>query len=1106
VQAWPGLVALLVTIIGIITTHPGLESQRPAPETPEGSPSAPHTARARLWQDPLAAVWGTGFANRSPKPKENDAAPPVGSGADGLQPPHGETKVLFLLDCLYPEIGDELAEDRRRERYATLSALSTAGYVPEDSEHIQYATLAELRAGAAAPAPHPHAPLIETLARPAGLKPAAAAPAPQPPASDRQYWAIPYEWMVWSPEKPRDRNCYEAVCVLWVPQTDDLGFLCSLKSALARTLRRDSPKFAVKGMIDSTELTTLKAGDNDCGSGNMPLYARSTHLITQALGAQAFAPAGAPLGSIAQVIVASKVSALDAFLPLYVTYATAQLTRAPAKNKTLQIEYLIETDDHLIDCMVDELNRRGITPGRDQTAIVAEWDTPYGREMVKYYRDAAKKRVDPDHQPHASSDWQDKHQIHHYSYMRGLDGKALRKVGDEPKGASQEPAAGNEESGGARARPAKPAAKEGQGEQQFDYLRRLAERMKADHPDLKAIGILGNDVYDKLLLLRALRPYFPATTFFTTDLDVRLLQPASYAETRNLLIAAPYGLSLHPHLQGGVPPFRSSYDTASYLATLRAVHYQPSDDGGGFLMRRRVSDDITDDSKRIALDQKIALDQDARLPVQIFEVSRSGAYPLTLNDPLGLPGPRRVFWLRPLNVLWLLVGAFAAALLFYPLSAWWQRLAYPALEPVFRLARSPVKRWLSAEQRERGSGESGWRRILLGIACVVFLGLFVLMCYAHAMEDQEPVVLFEGISSWPTIVLWAVAIVLSVVEVVLAWDRLSDSAKHIRQEIFRDPLPEGETPVPGAPGKSQADDPTPQASTDGWGSTQKEKTVRDLYDGLERDGEGRRRLVRCIGYLLIIAFAFISIWGLTGSKSFVLDSGARGWLARWTAWALRFVVFVTLIALIVFVLDWTLISLRFVRKLYRQESPVWPWLALKNAAEARKLPVPPAAGLPDSGDGVVIRTGLDYWLQLQLIDRVTGVVAGLIFSPFIVLLVLIVAQNRIFDDWHPDVVSVLVALFCVATTVGCAVLLQRAAKEAKRKALTKLDESLLPRVADRDDQLADKLRRIRDDIAGLNTGAFASWWSSPVVQAICLAAGGGGALAALDAVLPYFSR
>ena len=40
-----------------------------------------------------------------------------------------------------------------------------------------------------------------------------------------------------------------------------------------------------------------------------------------------------------------------------------------------------------------------------------------------------------------------------------------------------------------------------------------------------AIGLLGADVYDKMMILRALRPEFPAAVFFTNNYDAHFERP-----------------------------------------------------------------------------------------------------------------------------------------------------------------------------------------------------------------------------------------------------------------------------------------------------------------------------------------------------------------------------------------------------------------------------------------------------------------------------------------------------------------------------------------------------------------------------------------------------
>jgi hypothetical protein len=131
------------------------------------------------------------------------------------------------------------------------------------------------------------------------------------------------------------------------------------------------------------------------------------------------------------------------------------------------------------------------------------------------------------------------------------------------------------------------------------------------------------------------------------------------------------------------------------------------------------------------------------------------------------------------------------------------------------------------------------------------------------------------------------------------------------------------------------------------------------------------------------------------------------------------------------------------------------------------------------------------------------IAARLIYYPFVVLLVLVVAQNPLFDNWHWNTPLALMALFSAGVAVVCAVLLQGAAKHARSRALTTLDE-LLHAPADRVDKATrEQFTRIRAEIEGTNTGAFAGFSQNPVVGAVLLPLMGGGGLAALEALLRY---
>ncbi len=117
------------------------------------------------------------------------------------------------------------------------------------------------------------------------------------------------------------------------------------------------------------------------------------------------------------------------------------------------------------------------------------------------------------------------------------------------------------------------------GHDQTDYLLRIAEVIQAEDQErrdkgkrgFRAIGVLGSDVYDKLLILRALRPKFPGVLFFTNNMDAQLAQPEEWKAAHNLVVVSAFGLQLGPRWQRHIPPFRDGYQTAFYLGTLIAL-------------------------------------------------------------------------------------------------------------------------------------------------------------------------------------------------------------------------------------------------------------------------------------------------------------------------------------------------------------------------------------------------------------------------------------------------------------------------------------------------------------------------------------------------------
>ena len=138
------------------------------------------------------------------------------------------------------------------------------------------------------------------------------------------------------------------------------------------------------------------------------------------------------------------------------------------------------------------------------------------------------------------------------------------------------------------------------GGHELDYVRRLAKTIALGKGGISAIGIIGSDVYDKQLIIEALRTYLPGTLIFTTDADA-LYEHGSYSEAnQNLLVASAYGLTLSDDFDITTDiEFRDNYQASFYLAVRAILAVKP------FIPLR------------------------ADLPVKLFEVGRSGLIDIT---------------------------------------------------------------------------------------------------------------------------------------------------------------------------------------------------------------------------------------------------------------------------------------------------------------------------------------------------------------------------------------------------------------------------------------------------------------------------------------------
>jgi hypothetical protein len=114
---------------------------------------------------------------------------------------------------------------------------------------------------------------------------------------------------------------------------------------------------------------------------------------------------------------------------------------------------------------------------------------------------------------------------------------------------------------------------------------------------VRAIGLIGVDVHDKLVLAQALRTAFPDRLLFTTDLDARLMHPEVLQHTRNLVVASTLPL-VPPFLERPygeaaieIAPFRDVYQTATFFG----ARYASALASAASEHRRKIAEELRQD-------------------------------------------------------------------------------------------------------------------------------------------------------------------------------------------------------------------------------------------------------------------------------------------------------------------------------------------------------------------------------------------------------------------------------------------------------------------------------------------------------------------------------
>ena len=727
-----GLIAVLLLVAGAVWINLPLDGQRP-PQAPAGFRlSGVQDVDARLWQDPLAAV---------ARARERERASQAGSGTANVGKPAAkdlhhvhmlarqvlanaqqsvDKRVAVLGVMVFGEQFVGAEEYRRRTRYAVLSGLMSLDYSPFDPEHVGY---------------------VDT-----GL--------------GRGYpQSVPYEWFFKSGEKP--------LLLLWLDESSLLQespgadggnprprSLRRLAEVLKRTLgkgERVTEYVDIIGPAGSEMLTRMASelgayddpADNGVRLDKIGFYSPFATMSDHRLARSFLSRHESVAGDRAECLYGAEACSMEGLVG-----GLRAFVRMNAPDAALAV------------AVIDELRRRRIS-GHHHIAIVSERDTAYARELAAEIELAHKKNAPLSASALGHSDAVSPHTVHRFTYLRGIDGRvpdASAANGEGKKSSEKQRESSQVE------RP--------DGDAQIDYLRRLAATMKQHETRLteearahrpwyertrtpfRAIGIVGNDYYDKLLVMQALRPVFPDAVFFTTDLYAAMLHPVDNRAMRNVIVGSGFGLAIHPQLQRETPPFRDSYQAAAYLATLVALQ------AGG---------------KPDALTPEV---WGKWLHPRLWEVGRTRFFELQRPPPDRSCSPNPLHCENPYGDRNEEGGL-----------PWWALAIIGAFAAAFALVISANLRVFTAKMLR-----SWWFYALVIPVAVVSVHWLLL----PAVEDSsawsgEPFAWFEGVSVWPSSIVRFAALVIAVLALVCTLSAVHARVRETDAKFF-DVLPDQPPP------------------------------------------------------------------------------------------------------------------------------------------------------------------------------------------------------------------------------------------------------------------------------------------------------------------------
>ena len=1029
-----GIFALLAMVSGaLIYEGTSLKTARPVDkEATNNVFLGKGLVQARLWQDPFEAVetYRLQEEKAQKEPESKDAAGTLATLVNVIGQLDATSGLRILPVFVDGSPYANGVEFRLKDRYAVVSALGAAGYVPESGETIR----------------------VFKWYQEKGLE------------TDASSLLIPVELFI-PREKFRDKKYGKPVLVVWLKDQDFSlldKLLAHLDETFSKSLSPIEPVYSVLGPRSSASLSAM---------------------LKELQNIQSRPLANPPFSTLKQIkFYSPSATAEDTFL---LDYSPDLPGGSQEDKKTVEelfkyprIDFIrtIKTDAQLAEQLIQELKRRRVDlkscPEKDcnpKVALISEWDTLYGRALPRTFAAVAMNNGSGKTGPTLESRINELRRdewpgwITRHSYLAGLDGELPAKESDQKKdGASASPAKGTAWFGGqqdvdqyAGPRP--------EGRSQLDYVLRLATALKQEEnrsgEKFKAIGVLGSDVYDKLLLLQALRQTFPSAIFFTTDLNARLAYPGQWQFTRNLIVASHFGLELQEALQTPIPPFRDSYQTSLFYSALWALDHFQSSPGADYFQLSMGKDSSQKFSRNAA--------------PRLYEIGRYGAFDISTNgdspqfaDYASIHAPRpdlEAYSDKWRNLKW--AGGAALSAIVLLLIA--MLISGTVADASLRLA-SNKRFWLG-----------------LAIAGAAGYGLTALMMWMMPnVAENEPFTLTEGISAWPAEAIRLLALVMSSLFLWYSWRKLKDNAGILAHDFNLED--KDNTPA----GKLDCQPPGPRLSM--WSLRRsvgihnwhpqaadqinaahlwREYTALGAFPDFIMRGGPQVALALLFAFLIMVLFGFPNT-PCRGAACFKIN---------------EFIIILSvamMLVLIFYVVDATRLCRRWVECVVMKKTR-WPDGTLTKIATER------GRGIGTGTD----KENLDEWLGIELIAERTTVIGNFIYFPFIIMSLLGIARHNYLDNWgFPTALVIIFTLNAILIVVN-AMALRHSAEMARREAIGQLERKLMELPEQTPDEKKQR-QQIEWAIAAIRNnqrGAFLPFTKHPIFgAAIALPSGGYG--------------